>query len=783
MTSHKVAGALGSSHARSRIGIAVALALAYPLCASAQPQDNNGNQSAPASTHAGALQQKHASDTGHARRAATSHSPTQLPAIIVTADKRSESLQDVPMAVSVLSSTQLDRENAVSFADYASQVPGLNIISTGEGQTQLVMRGITSGTSQNNATVGTYIDDAPFGSSTIYAFGSLLTPDIDPSDLQHIEVLHGPQGTLYGSNTLGGLIKFVTTPPDTTQASGSASVNSSHVAGGDTGFGTRAMVNIPLVADALALRANVYDRTDPGYISNVTTGQKQVNETKVSGARAQLLWTPGNKVSVRLSALAQNLRGDGLGNGGVDVDPTTLQPIYGANKQARAAGTGMYKLKYRLYDLSVNADFGWAKLVSTTSYSTQRATLNRDDSALYGPVLNPLFGLANGGYPLSVPLALNKVSQEVRLQSPEDQTWEWRVGLFYTREHSTSTQDLLTTDYDTGAPIALPPLLDATIGPAIFREWAGYGDLTWHATSKLSVLVGARYSNDSTSYTQTGTGLLLGGSSSFTTHGSDHPVTYLFSPSYKFNDDLMAYVRVASGFRPGGPNIGVPPGLGAPLTFGPDKLVNYEFGLKSLMLDKRMSIDADVFYINWTSMQLTTTSNGLSFMGNGGRATSKGAEISWRYTPLAGLVLWANGTYTDAQLAADTPPGSIVGHRGDPLPYVPKRSANFGADYDFPLGMGGWSGFVGGSISYIGAREADFNTVPAPRIRLRGYNSIDLHAGANYGDWTINVFVKNLANKHGISSISPETINPIGSPFEASYQTPRTFGVSASVFF
>jgi outer membrane receptor protein involved in Fe transport len=117
------------------------------------------------------------------------------------------------------------------------------------------------------------------------------------------------------------------------------------------------------------------------------------------------------------------------------------------------------------------------------------------------------------------------------------------------------------------------------------------------------------------------------------------------------------------------------------------------------------------------------------------------------------------------------------------LPYVPKRSANFGADYDFPLGMGGWSGFVGGSISYIGAREADFNTVPAPRIHLRGYNSIDLHAGANYGDWTINVFVKNLANKHGISSISPETINPIGSPFEASYQTPRTFGVSASVFF
>ncbi|MEW9573822.1 TonB-dependent receptor [Rhodanobacter sp. Si-c] len=784
MASQKAAGGLGSLHVRSRIGIAVALALAYPLCATAQPRDNTGGQPAPVSTsNASAPQLKNASGTSHAQGAAVSNSSLQLPTVIVTANKRSESLQNVPMAVSVLSSTQLDRENAVSFADYATQVPGLNMISSGEGQTQLVMRGITSGTSQNNATVGTYIDDAPFGSSTIYAFGSLLTPDIDPSDLQRIEVLNGPQGTLYGSNTLGGLIKFVTTPPDTTQASGSVGVNSSSVAGGGTGFGTHAMFNIPLVADTLALRASLYDRTDPGYINNVTTGQKQVNEAKVSGARAQLLWTPSDKVSVRFSALAQNLSSDGLGNGGVDVDPATLQPIYGANDQARAADTGMFKLKYRLYDLSVNADFGWAKLVSTTSYSTQRANLNRDDSALYGPELDPLFGLTGVGYPLSVPLALNKVTQEIRLQSPEDQTWEWRVGLFYTHEHSTSTQDLLTTDYATGSPIPLPTLLDATIGPAIFSEWAGYGDLTWHATSQLSVLVGARYSSDSTSYTQTGSGLLLGGSSSFTTHGSDHPVTYLFGPSYKFNDDLMAYVRVASGFRPGGPNIGVPPGLGAPLTFGPDKLVNYELGLKSLLLDNRMSVNADVFYINWTSMQLTTARDGLSFLGNGGKATSKGAEISWRYTPLAGLVLWANGTYTDAQLAANTPPGSIVGYKGDPLPYVPKRSANVGADYDFPLGKSGWSGFVGGSISYIGARDADFNTVPAPRIRLPGYNSIDLHAGVNYGDWTLNVFVKNLANKQGISSISPETINPVGGPFEATYQTPRTVGVSASVFF
>ena len=772
MASQEVANMLCWPPIRRRIGIAIALALAVPSYAAAQSQDNAGAQ-------VGTSQQQGAAAPG----TTTGVAATQLATVIVTADKRSESQQNVPMSVSVLDGIQLERQNATSFADYAAQVPGLNLISSGQGQTLLVMRGITSGSSQNNATVGTYIDDAPFGSSTIYAFGSLLTPDIDPSDLERIEALNGPQGTLYGSNTLGGLIKFVTTPPDTQQASGRLSVNSSSVADGGSGFGVRAIGNLPLITDTLALRVNAYDRTDPGYIDNVSTGQEEVNEAKVRGARAQLLWTPSDTVSVRFSALAHNLGSDGIGNGGVDVDPATLQPIYGAHDQARAEGTGAFDLKYRLYDLSAKANLGWASFVSTTSYSTQRASLNRDSSAIYAPLLNPLFGLTDAGYPLAIGLTLNKVTQEFRLQSSAEQTLEWRAGLFYTRERSTSTQDMTVTDYATGTPLPLPTLLSANIGPAVFSEWAGYGDLTWHATSRLSILVGARYSSDRTSYEQANTGLLLGGSSQFATRSKDHPVTYLFSPSYKFSDDLMAYVRVASGFRPGGPNIGVPPGLGAPLTFGPDKLVNYELGLKSVMFDKRMSLNASVFHIDWTSMQLTTTVNGLSFMGNGGKAVSDGAEISWRFTPVSGLLLQANTTYTNAHLAADTPPGSIVGSKGDSLPYVAKWSANVGADYNFPLGNTSLSGFVGGNISYVGERDADFNTVPGPRVRLPSYTNINLHAGFNYGAWTFNAFVKNLANKQGISSLSPLTINPIGSPFQATYQTPRTMGVSASVFF
>lgn len=758
---------LWSSFNRRRLCLAIAVGLAVPVVAHA-------GSSAPGD--------EQAADTTQAQQhpPQSSTDTTQLGTVIVTANKREERLQDVPMAVSVLSETQLDRQSANSFADYATQMPGLNTISSGQGWTQLVLRGITSGSHQPNATVGTYIDDTPYGSSTIYAAGSMLTPDIDPSDIDHIEVLRGPQGTLYGSNTLGGLIKFVTTAPDTTQASGRLGVDTNTVTSGGEGFGGHAMFNLPLVANTLGLRVNAYARTDPGFIDNVNTGEKEVNEAKVRGGRMQLLWTPSEKTSLRFSALAQNLSSDGLANGGIDLDPNTMQPVYGWDKQYRAASTGMFKVKYRLYDLSIHSDFDWASFYSTTSYGTLRLNENLDVTSLFGPALNGIFGLDNGGYAEVQPISLNKVTQELRLQSPEHQTWEWRTGLFFTRESTVDQQMITSFDASTGEPIALPTLGNVSVGPAIFKEWAGYGDLTWHATDRFSILVGARYSSDQTTYSQTTQGLLTG-NTAFTTRSSDHPVTYLFNPSYKFTDDVMGYVRIASGFRPGGANVGVPPGLGAPLTFDPDKLVNYEIGLKALLLDKRMNVELNAFYIDWSKVQLTTTSGGFSFLGNGGKAVSQGFEASWRYNAARGLSLWANATYTDAKLAQDNPPGSVYGLDGDPLPYVPKWSANLGADYNFP--MGDWSGFVGGNFSYTGRRAAEFNTVPAPRYYLPSFNNINLYAGANVGNWTLKLHVKNLANKRGITSVWPMTQSSIASPFNATVQTPRTVGVTASVDF
>src|SRR5690625_5065851 len=339
-------------------------------------------------------------DSGDAAQPAAKDktSSAHLGAVIVTANKRSESLHDVPMAVSVVTGAQLGRQNATNFADYASQVPGLNTISSGEGWTQLVLRGVTTGSHQPNATVGTYIDNTPYGSSTIYAAGSMLTPDIDPHDLERIEVLRGPQGTLYGSNTLGGLVKFVTTPPDTHHAGGYVSAGIESTTDGGHGRDAHATVNVPLAEDTVGLRVNAYARTDPGYIDNVSTGQSDVNEATVRGGRAQLLWTPGDKVSVRFAAMAQNLSSDGLANGGIDIDPTTAKPIHGWHEQARAAGTGLFKVKYRLYDLTVKADLDWADFISVSSYGTLRVNKNFDMTPTFGPLLNGMLGVPGGGY-------------------------------------------------------------------------------------------------------------------------------------------------------------------------------------------------------------------------------------------------------------------------------------------------------------------------------------------------------------------------------------------------
>ena len=704
----------------------------------------------------------------------------QLAEVIVTAQRRSESLLSVAAPVTALQSADLARQGNVRLADYAATVPGLNLISSQPGQTVVVIRGISTGYGAAiAATTATYIDDSPYGSSTANALGSLTTIDLDPATLQRVEVLRGPQGTLYGANGMGGLIKYVTTPPSLTEYGGRVELDGSSVDGGGLGYGVRAMWTGPLVMDQLGVTLNLFDRRDPGYIDDPNLDRKNVNSSRVDGGRLAFLWQPTAQFSAQLSALVQ----DSVAGGTSEVDVNSnLTPIYGKYAQFRY-GNENWDLDSTHYSLRANYDFSWAALTSITSYQRQSAKWSTDFTNRFGPLIASIIGIPDLGVFDDVSLADHKVTQEIRLASPDSNVLEWLGGLFFTHEKSVQPEQF-QNPFSTVTGLTVPVAGGIFTDPNndSYKEYAGYADLTYHLTSQFKVLAGLRYTSDSESNVTPFSGLLNGPASVAVAKTSSKTVTYLVSPSYNLDDRNMIYVRVATGFRPGGPT-----GLtttsvyaGAPATYGPDTLTNYEVGYKASFPQQRMSIDVSGFDIEWKNIQVLSEIGGFIITGNGGDARSAGAELAWTWKPITGLSVLANAAYTDAYLTADAP--GISARAGDKLPDVPEFSANLGVDYDFRLTTE-VKGFVGGNFQYQGTRVMDFVS-GAPdgyeRPSMPAYHTVNLRAGSSRGGLTVEAYIKNVGDAYGLTRITSEVQNGYGPPLGAAVIQPRTFGLSIS---
>ncbi len=724
-----------------------------------------------------------------AQTAASGAAETSPSEVVVTAEKRSEKLLSVPAPVSALTGADLRRLGAVQLSDYTAQVPGLNLISDREGESEIVIRGITTGLAANS-TVSTYIDDTPYGSSTLYALGGLLTPDLDPSDIQRIEVLRGPQGTLYGASSMGGLIKYVTTSPSLNQFGGRVEVDGSTVNSGGEGYGVRGLLNIPLISDQLAVRVSAYDRLDPGYIGDAANGETDLNHTRVDGGRVSVLWQPVQRFSLKLSALFQDLNGPGSSD--EDIDGTTLKPLYGDLQQRRSTEEFL-RVRYRSYNATANYDFGFATLTSITSWGALQQNQNFDDTSAFGPTLDGLLGPALGTSNLGVGIGSNigetRFSQEVRLASDPGKFFDWQVGFFFDHERSTRIEPGTLVNLDTNKVIDPTPILGdplARIGLlARYTEYSGFGDLTLHLTSKLDVQGGVRYSTNDQHYSQPEDGILVGGPSFAGGTSSQDSTTFLVTASYKFDPANMLYGRIASGYRPGGPNALTPAlsAAGVPTAFQADTLTNYEVGYKAALLDHKLTLDLSAFYIDWENIQILTTFDGLSTEGNGKSARSEGFEGAFTYVPVRGLTLSGNVAYTEANLTGDAP--GVNGKDGDELPNVPKWAATINADYNFPI-TADMGGFVGGTVRYIGDRESDFVTgSPAgfQRPVIPSYTTVDIRAGVIYKGLTFEGYLKNLGDVRGFNNITSNALDGYSAPFTAAVIQPMTAGFSLSAAF
>jgi iron complex outermembrane receptor protein len=700
-------------------------------------------------------------------------SESALETIIVTAEKRSEALKDVPISVTAISGSELTRTESTRFEDYIGKVPGMTLIEVSPVQNQLVLRGITMGSASINSSVAAYLDETPYTSEGPFA-NSGISPNLDTYDLQRIEVLRGPQGTLYGSLALGGLLKYVTNAPDPTHFAASAQTGFSSVDHGGEGYNLHAMVNLPLAGDA-ALRVVGYDSYYPGYIDDPSRGLTDINGSHVVGGRVSLLYPATETFSARFNVLYQRISaGD---SNYEDVHPGTLAPIHGNLTQERLISQPS-ETENELYNTTVNWDLGFATLLSSTSYAHTPFSEKSDLSGVYAPIVSSIFG-APYGAALAVSEPVETYTQEIRISSNPKERFEWQAGGFFTHEQSKEYEQIWLIDPATHQILYNFPVGLATyhITPT-YREFAGFANLDYHFTPTFDVAFGGRYSTNRQSYSQTSKGA-FSGTTDISTSSSQGVFTYSGDARWHWTPQTMLYARIATGFVPGGPN-DVLPGSTLSESYSSSKTTNYEMGIKSGLFDHRVSLDVAVFDINWKDIQLEALVGTLYGIVNGGTARSDGVEWNFGYAPIDGLTLNFNGAYTNARLTQATP-SSVSGHDGAFLPDVPQWSGAVSADYERPL-FGDCSGFMGTNWRYSGSRYSDF-TATGPRQHMPSYNIVDLRAGIGTRKWTATLYVKNVGDKIAFSTVQANTLAGGLGPQYATVFHPRTFGVDLSVKF
>jgi len=715
-----------------------------------------------------------------------------LEEVVVTAEKRAVNLQEVAASISAIDGSRMEDLGLKNLRDYAQYVPGLEITQGGSpGHTTVTLRGMAP--IGQGSMVGAYIDDTPMGSSGGYAKATQFALDLLPYDLERLEVLRGPQGTLYGAGSMGGLIKYVLKQADPTGFSAQVGTELSsleHSSG--TGYAVRGAVNMPLVQDKLAIRLSGFDQQDQGYVNNTRLGLKGTNGVEQYGGRVATTWRPTDTLSINLNAIWYRLRSDG--NNSVRLgDVSSYTDSGGALVYTGVPTQGDFSQDYTFrepfaqdidyYSGTLNWDLGGVTAISATSWSQTATTEQRDMTDAYGGY-PAMVGLSPGVSVFDLDLGLQKFTQEFRLVSPTGGQIEWLVGAYYTRESSTNHQQIRVYDVDyqpiTGPAAAYfdPYFLDVQL-PAVYKEYAAFGDLTVHLTTKFDVTGGLRYAHNSQHASQISDAVILGGYSNFPGESSEGVMTWQVNARYHFTDDVMAYARVATGYRAGGPNASLDGVPAKPVDS--DTLINYEVGIKSTFLDGRAQLNLSIFDVEWEGIQLNVVdpSTGVGNVANGGDAYSRGFELEGAVLPVEGLRLGYTAAYTKAELTSLLPgaPAFLLGYQ---LPLVPQWSGGVTVDYDWPVAAG-WRASVGAGWRYVGSTW-DF-PVSSPEYAVNtkspSYATGNLRAGVSNDRYSINFYVRNVTDERVYLYRSPQTDLFTGEVFaiDGYMLQPRTFGV------
>ncbi|HWM65808.1 MAG TPA: TonB-dependent receptor [Steroidobacteraceae bacterium] len=723
--------------------------------------------------------------------------------VVITAQKRASTVQETPISIAAVSGDDLRARGVPSLAALAQGTPGVSLKSEGPSQTEIEMRGMTS-SGGNSATVGFYLDDIPLAGPASAQNGHVVI-DPDLYDLNRIEVLRGPQGTLFGSGSMGGTVRLITNQPNLSQFQSTAQSVLSGTDGGGFNHKDSLMINLPLIDDTLALRVVGAENHTSGWIDRIVVnpfplaGGNPVgtvrgdvqnapianrypgsNAYQTYAARVTLLWKPTDDLSITPSYFHVSSTQNGIS--AYDSAPGSLahyQPFDIAEPLTDSLAAYSLNVNYRfpLFDLTSSAA-RWSR------HSTQVEEASEAfNNPLEGITYNSNNGLPNPGYygpSGSGPEhgiesdPSHQFSEELRLTSTENGRLRWVTGLYYSDFYSlwnfngTTPNYAAFMDLGTLAPATTPNWFDS-YSPTTLKQYAGFGDATYALTDELDVDVGARVNHYDYRFSSCISGWGSGnGAATPSCSGRIALASTSFNPklnlSYKFGPDLMMYATVASGFRPGGGNA-VYPTTGAawggafkqqgytggkwPTSYEPDRVLSYEVGEKARMLDRRLTVNASVYYEDWRHVQLESFPNDWALNINGNYAHIYGADIDMRADLGSGLQLEVAAGYLYEYLDGGAHWVIAPVHK---LPDVAPVSGNAALSYTKALG-GAYTLTARLEATYTGPRYSisfpDPYEFTGTYIQLPSYTLANIRMGVEFRDkWSATAFVNNVTNKH-----------------------------------
>ena len=755
--------------------------------------------------------------------------------VTVTAQRRETSMQDLPQSIQAFTTEDIARNAFNSFTDVANAIPSLTLIQDTPGRNSVKFRGVSTGTGEyyTASTAAIYFDETPLTFNSQQLWPAMV-------DIQRIESLPGPQGTLFGSSSLAGTVRVITNKPDPTEWSGEVYGEYFATKGGSGSWALNGHVNIPLIADTLALRLVAHTRNEGGWIDNIygetyvtpdptrfssaPNNQAYVkndwNEYTLTGGRASLLWNINEDWETTLALISESNEADG----------SWAEDTYYGDDQIALFHDEFRDDEWWNASLMIKGDLGFATLVSSSTfldrdivYEWENMIYEQWKDSYYGPYY-PLYNSAYTYGWIFNDQTQDRFSQEIRLTSQSDSRFQWMIGGFYEKIDDkwffgAANPEITLTDqpgeswyyanywayyynyygYDVQYPL---PLTDVGYSNALdrtFEQLAFFGEVSYQLTDRWLLTAGARWFEFDEDMQQTYNfpgGLPVWGS--FDTNGTVFSESttddwaFKLSVQYDLNDDVMVYALFSQGFRPGGQNSFRAANTGlVPASYGPDFMDNYELGMKSLLLDGSLQLNVTVFHMEWGDRQFAQVGSGdlpwwLRGTVNAGTTTTDGVEVGYLWQATRNLQFEGNVTYLDA--AADSTYEFLNGDvmvPGDPLPNAPEWRWWLAADYTFP-----WRPFDGNlwsRLSYSYGDEWWDSTSGAinrdPVDLIPDWSTVNLQLGLSLpGDWTLTAFVNNLTDEKRVTTrLTGGESAWFGVPWYETWEyqvRPRNYGIS-----